>query len=82
MADNPPIATDEIRTVTKFVRDDDGTKCVECPHCKQVIGLQSGPIRGEMFQHRRREYQGAHGVRATGCDGWFEVSHDAKAVQP
>lgn len=67
-------ATDEIKTVSRVAKDNDGTWIVKCPHCKQVVGLPDGPIRGEQFQHRKN--------RHTGCDGWLEVSHDAKVDLP
>lgn len=78
------IATDEILTVHRVIRDGDGTLCVTCPHCNTIIGIEGDDmdeIRGEQYQHKRREYPGPHGTRSTGCDGWLEVSHDAKAVR-
>jgi hypothetical protein len=62
-------ATDEILTVSRVAKDSDGSWIVKCPHCKRVIGLEDGPIRGEQFQHRA-------------CGGWLEVSHDAKVMLP
>lgn len=64
------MSTDEILTVHRFCRDTDGARCVRCPHCGWVIGLERGPIRGEQFQH----------VARPDCQGWLEVSHDARLV--
>lgn len=78
-------ATDEILTVNKVIKDNDGTYCVECPHCKAIIGIEGdslNDIRGEQYQHKRREYPGPHGMRSVGCDGWLEVSFDARMVKP
>ncbi len=65
------MSTDEILTVTKVFQDW-GDWSVNCPHCKVVTHLPSGPIRGEQFQHTNR----------AGCNGWFEVSSDAKVELP
>ena len=59
--------TDEILTVDRYSRDDDGSWVVFCPHCKRPLGLEPGPVRGEQFQDRA-------------CGGWLEVAHDAKRV--
>lgn len=66
-------ATDEILTVTRIIKDG-GDWCAKCPHCKQIVGLPDGPVRGEQFQHRTHS--------GHGCGGWFDVSHDARAVLP
>lgn len=66
-------ATDEILTVTKVFKDGSDWG-VKCPHCKRVLGLPSGPVRGEQFQDRTGS--------GYGCGGWFEVSHDARVVLP
>lgn len=74
-----PQATDEILTVQR-VSKDGGTYCVKCPHCKEIIGIDGddlSEIRGEQYQHKRREYQGARGPKFIGCDGWLEVSRTA-----
>lgn len=63
--------TDEILTVHKVTMDG-GDWCVKCPHCKKVACLPSGTIKGEQFQHSTRD----------GCNGWFEVSSNAKAELP
>jgi hypothetical protein len=71
--------TDLILTVHRVSRDG-GDYVVKCPHCHTVIGVEGddmGEVRGEQYQHRRREYQGPRGVRSVGCDGWLEISHDA-----
>lgn len=78
-------ATDEILIVHRVIRDGDGTLCVKCPHCKTIIGIEGNrlsEVRGEQYQHRRKTYQTQHGTRSIGCDGWLEVSHDAKALPP
>lgn len=56
----------EILPVTKF-SDDRDSWVVVCPHCKRVLGLEKGPIRGEQYRDRV-------------CGGWLEVSFDAKKV--
>lgn len=61
------MATDEILPVSEYMRDDDGTVCVQCPHCMRILGLQSGPFLGEQFQDKE-------------CGGWLEVADDAKRV--
>ena len=74
---------DEILTVRIVSKDSDGSYVVQCPHCKQVIGVEGdwlSEIRGEQFQHKRREYQGHSGPKSIGCDGWLEVSQDAHLV--
>lgn len=76
-------ASDLILTVCK-VSKDGGDYVVQCPHCKAIIGVQGqdlSEIRGEQFQHRRREFEGPRGMRSVGCDGWLEVSHDAVFVR-
>jgi hypothetical protein len=64
---------DEILTVTR-VFNDGGGWCVRCPHCERIVALPDGPIRGEQYQHKLNF--------DAGCRGWFEVSHDARAVLP
>lgn len=62
---------------------DGGDWCVVCPHCKAVIGIEGDTledIRGEQFQHSRREIHGTG--RYIGCGGWLEVAHDARRTQP
>jgi hypothetical protein len=70
---------DEILTVRRFSKDG-GSYCVKCPHCGEVVGIagdDSSEVKGEQFQHKRREYHGPSGPRHVGCDGWFEVSRNA-----
>lgn len=62
------MSADEILTVHKYTREDDGGVCVKCPHCGWVIGLQRGPFKGEQYPH----------VANKKCGGWMEVSFDAK----
>jgi len=72
-------ATDEIKTV-RAVSKDGGDYCVKCPHCGEVIGIEGddlSQIRGGQFQHKRKEWQGARGMRSSGCDGWLQVSQRA-----
>jgi hypothetical protein len=66
-------ATNEILTVTRIIKDG-GDWCAECPHFKRIVGLPSGPVRGEQFQDRTSS--------GYGCGGWFDVSSDARAVRP
>lgn len=68
----------------KLVSKDGGDYCVKCPHCQSIIGIQGddmSEIRGEQFQHKKREWQGAHGMKSSGCDGWLEVTENAKFVK-
>lgn len=77
------IATDEIITVRAVSRDG-GDWVVRCPHCKAVIGVEGDTledIRGEQYQHKRREYPGPNGPRFNGCGGWLEVAHNARRVE-
>lgn len=69
-----------VRKVSK----DGGDYVVKCPHCKDIIGIGGddlSEIRGEQFQHRKREYPGPNGPKSNGCDGWLEVSTDAVYVR-
>lgn len=75
--------TDEILTV-KLVSRDGGDYCVICPHCKQVIGIEGDDISevlGEQYQHKKRERLGSRGIRSSGCDGWLQISSDARFVK-
>jgi phage terminase large subunit GpA-like protein len=77
------MATDEILDVTR-VSKDGGDYCVKCPHCGDIIGIDGddlSEIRGEQYQHKRREWQGPHGMKSVGCDGWFQVSDNARFVR-
>jgi len=65
------MATDEIKTVTR-VKGTPGDRYVKCPHCGETTYLPSGPVRGEQYQHKKSER-----FAGVGCDGWFEVAHDA-----
>lgn len=68
----------------KRVSKDGGDYCVKCPHCQEIIGIQGedlSEIRGEQFQHKKREYQGRYEMKTTGCDGWLEVAQTAKFVR-
>lgn len=65
------MSTDEIITVERYCREDDGEVCVRCPHCGWVIGLQRGPFLGEQYQHAANP----------NCGGWLEVSSEARRVQ-
>jgi hypothetical protein len=74
---------DLILTVRR-VSKDGGGYVVKCPHCEFVIGIEGddlSEIRGEQFQHRRREYPGPNGPRSSGCDGWLAVSRNAVFVR-
>ena len=74
---------DEIKTVRR-VSSDGGDYCVKCPHCGAVIGIEGADlseIRGEQYQHTRRDWQGPHGMKSSGCGGWLQVSHDAAFVR-
>jgi hypothetical protein len=76
-------ATDEIKPV-RLVSKDGGEYCVRCPHCSDIIGIDGADmseIRGEQYQHKRREWQGPHGLRSSGCDGWLMVTHSANFVR-
>lgn len=75
--------TDQILNVDR-VSKDGGDYCVKCPHCGQIIGIEGedlSEIRGEQYQHKKREYPGPSGTRTVGCDGWFEVSFNANFVR-
>lgn len=63
--------TNEILTVSRYAREDDGEVCVRCPHCGWVIGLERGPFKGEQYQHKANPK----------CGGWLDVSHDASFVK-
>lgn len=80
-----PQTTDAILTVRKVFRDG-GDWCVVCPHCKSVIGIEGDTledIRGEQYQHKRREVSYGNGPsRYIGCGGWLEVSHNAVRSSP
>ena len=68
----------------KMVSKDGGDYCVRCPHCKAIIGIEGddmSEVQGEQLQHRRREYAGPNGPRFNGCDGWLEVTPDARFVK-
>jgi len=68
----------------KRVSKDGGDYIVHCPHCMSIISLQGedlSEIRGEQFQHKKREYLGPRGMRTSGCDGWLEVTQNAKFVR-
>jgi hypothetical protein len=87
--DIPPIpvpkedTTGYILTV-KRVSKDGGDYVVKCPHCGEIIGVQGddlSEVRGEQYQHKKREYQGPRGMKTVGCDGWLEVSHNAVFVK-
>lgn len=68
----------------KLVSKDGGDYCVKCPHCQSIIGIQGedmSEIRGEQFQHKKREFQGPRGMKTMGCDGWLEVTRNAKFVR-
>ena len=64
--------TDAILTVHR-VGGTPGDRYVTCPHCMQQVNLPSGPVRGEQFQHRIINLNGAD----RGCMGWFDVAPDA-----
>lgn len=64
----------EIRPVSRVVIDG-GEAYVTCPHCGETLGLPSGPIRGETFQHR---VLSAYSEKVRGCQGWFEVTSNAR----
>jgi hypothetical protein len=66
----PITATNEILTVDRVLVEG-SERYVKCPHCKQMVGLPSGPVRGEQFHHNN------YG----GCCGWFDVSHDASCMR-
>lgn len=77
------IANDEILPVRRVTRDG-GSYAVRCPHCKDIIGIEGddlSEIRGEQYQHRRREYPGPNGPKYNGCDGWMEVTPGAAFVK-
>lgn len=79
----PEDTTNAILTVGRVSRDG-GDYVVKCPHCQEIIGIQGedrSEVRGEQFQHRRREYPGPRGPKTVGCDGWLEVSHTATFVR-
>lgn len=63
--------SDEIKTVHRYCREDDGEVCVLCPHCGWIIGLERGPFKGEQYLHKSNRK----------CGGWLEVSHDARYVK-
>lgn len=72
-----------ILTVGRVSRDG-GDYVVKCPHCHEIIGIQGedlSEVRGEQFQHKRREYPGPRGLKTIGCEGWLEVSHKATFVR-
>lgn len=78
--------TDEILMVRRVSRDNDGSYIVACPHCQEVIGLEGedlDELRGEQYQHRKRNILDGSGRRtiAIGCDGWLEVADDACYVR-
>jgi len=58
--------TDEILPVTKYFIDS-GEVLVRCPHCRRIVGLQSGDFKGEMFYDRL-------------CNGNYEVLTTAKRI--
>jgi hypothetical protein len=62
-----PNSTDVILDITEYDRDD-GDVIVKCPHCQRILRLQSGPFKGEEFQHRV-------------CGGWLGVSYDARRMK-
>lgn len=79
----PDESANYILAVRRVGRDG-GDYVVKCPHCKTIIGIEGddmSEIRGEQYQHKRREYQGPRGPRYVGCDGWMEVDHDAVFVR-
>ena len=54
-----------ILTVQRVSRDG-GDYVVQCPHCQSIIGVDGedmSEIRGEQYQHRRREYPGPRGTK-------------------
>lgn len=76
--------SDDLILDVKRVSRDDGEYIVKCPHCKQIIGIEGddlSEIRGEQYQHKRREIPRFDGsVRVLGCDGWMQVHSDAHYV--
>ncbi len=68
--------TDEILDVDTFSKDDDGCWAVFCPHCKRVMELEPGPVRGEQYKDPVCGEQYKNPV----CGGWLEVTFDAKCV--
>ena len=72
-----------ILNVTRVTKDG-GSYGVKCPHCRLVIGIDGddlSEVRGEQFQHKRREYPGPNGPKSSGCDGWMQISEDAVFVR-
>jgi len=63
------MTTDEILNVKKITLESGDWYCT-CPHCKEIVCLPSGPIRGEQFQHTTKK----------DCMGWFDVDPDAKMI--
>lgn len=62
--------SDEIKTVHRYCREDDGEVCVLCPHCGWVIGLERGEFKGEQYRHTNNPK----------CGGWLQVSYMPKRV--
>lgn len=88
--DIPPVPVPEVEDTAgyilpvKRVSKDGGDYCVKCPHCGEIIGIQGddmSEIRGEQFQHKKREYPGPRGMKTSGCDGWLEVTQNAVFVK-
>jgi hypothetical protein len=68
----------------RLVSKDGGDYCVKCPHCGDIIGIEGedlSEIRGEQYQHKRREWHGPYGMKSNGCDGWLEIDEDARYVR-
>lgn len=66
---------DHILSVTKLSRDGGDLIC-RCPHCGDIITLDSGDfqsVRGEQYRHRING--------RSGCGGWLEIASFAQVVR-
>lgn len=88
LADSPSSASAEVTPSTilpvRRVSREGGEYIVKCPHCEVIIGIEGddmSQIRGEQYQHRRREYPTPRGTKSVGCDGWMEVTNNASFVR-
>ncbi|WP_313410752.1 hypothetical protein [Stutzerimonas kunmingensis] len=64
------MADEYIYDVHHIARDSDGSLICRCPHCQDIIGLDSydaEDVMGEQYQCR--------------CGGWFQIDHIVHRVK-
>lgn len=64
------MADEYIYDVHHVARDNDGSLICRCPHCQDIIGLDSydvEDVQGEQYKCR--------------CSGWFQIDSSARRVK-